>query len=194
MMSTATAAGPMTAEEFFEWAARPENAGRRYELVAGRAVEMPSPGKLHGAACWLVISILTDYLKARGEGYLCTNDTGLIVARGPDYVRGPDVMLYLEHTPFEGITPKHADDIPALVVEVMSPRDSMSSTLKRVEQYLARGVPLVWVVAPDDRTVQVCKPNEFPRVLDETDELTGNGILTDFRCPVASFFTIPKRS
>ena len=155
---------------------------------------MPSPGKLHGTVCWLVIRVLTAYLDARGEGYLCTNDTGLIVARNPDSVRGPDVMLYLVHTPIEGITPRHADDLPALVVEVMSPSDSMGSTLKRVEQYFGRGVQLVWVVAPDERLVQVCRPNEFPRVLDETDELTGNGVLPDFRCPVEALFKVPKRS
>lgn len=191
-VSTAVATR-LTADEFFEWAARPENAGRRYELEAGRAVEMPSPGKLHGTVCWIVIRLLTAYLDARGEGYMCTNDTGLIVARDPDHVRGPDIMLYLEHSPLEAITPKHADDVPTLVVEIMSPRDSMGATLRRVEQYFGRGVPLVWVVEPDDRTVQVCRPNEFPRVLDETDELTGNGILPDFRCPVLRFFTVPKR-
>jgi Uma2 family endonuclease len=183
----------MTAEEFFEWANRPENAGKRFELEAGRPVEMPSPGKLHGTICWLVVRTLTEYLTRRGEGYLCTNDTGLIVATAPDYVRGPDVMLYLEHAQLEQITPKHADDVPALVVEVMSPSDSMGATLRRVEQYHSRGVPLVWVVEPNVRAVHVCRPNEFPRVLDETDELTGNGVLPDFRSPVSAFFTVPKR-
>ena len=193
-MSTATATNLMTAEEFFDWANLPENADKRLELEAGRPVEMPSPGKLHGTVCWLVVRKLTEYVQVRGQGYICTNDTGLIVARSPDSVPGPDVMLYLEHSTFDQITPKHADDVPTLVAEILSPSDSMGATLRRVEQYLGRGVPLVWVVEPNVRTVQVYRPNEFPRVLDETDELSGNGVLPEFRCAVSEFFTIPRRA
>ncbi|MBO0700036.1 MAG: Uma2 family endonuclease [Zavarzinella sp.] len=193
-MSTAAPPGLMTAEEFYEWANRPENADKWYELDAGRVVEMPSPGKRHGMACGLVARKLSAYLDARGEGYLCTNDTGLIVARGPDTVRGPDLMLYLEHQALEDATPGHADDVPALVVEVMSPSDSMGKTLRRVKQYLGRGVSLVWVIEPEISAVQVFRPNEFPKVLDDSDELTGNGILPDFRCRVSDLFTVPKRA
>jgi len=189
-----TATQSMTADEFFEWANLPENDGTLYELEAGRPTAMSSPGKQHGTICWLVVKKLTEYLTIRGEGYICTNDTGLIVTRSPDTVRGPDLMLFLEHTALDQITPKHAEDIPTLVVEVLSPRDSMGATLRRVEQYLALGVPLVWVVEPKVRAVQVYRPQEFPKVLDEMDELSGNGILPEFRCSVSTFFTIPKRT
>src|SRR5438270_13969206 len=112
-MSTAAPPGLLTAEEFYDWANRPENAGKRYELDAGRVVEMPSPGKLHGVFCWMVIKLLTEYLSIRRAGYLCTNDTGLIVAHDPDTVRGPDVMLYLDTEPVDQITRRHAEDAPA---------------------------------------------------------------------------------
>jgi Uma2 family endonuclease len=193
-MSTTATPALMTAEEFYDWANRPENDGKLYELDAGRVVEMPSPGKSHGTICWLVSRQLTHYLDARGEGYICSNDTGLIVARDPDTVRGPDLMMYLEHSPMEQITLKHADDVPTLIVEIMSPSDSMGKTLRRVKQYLGRGVPLVWIVEPEIAAVQVFRPNEFPKVLDDSDELTGNGILPDFHCPVSAFFTVPKRT
>lgn len=193
-MSMVTATQSMTADEFFEWANLPENDGTLYELEAGRPTAMSSPGKQPGTICWLVVKKLTEYLTIRGEGYICTNDTGLIVTRSPDTVRGPDLMLFLEHTALDQITPKHAEDIPTLVVEVLSPRDSMGATLRRVEQYLALGVPLVWVVEPKVRAVQVYRPQEFPKVLDEMDELSGNGILPEFRCSVSTFFTIPKRT
>ena len=38
----------MTAEEFYEWANRPENRGRICELERGVIVEMSRPGKRHG--------------------------------------------------------------------------------------------------------------------------------------------------
>jgi Uma2 family endonuclease len=193
-MSTAAPPGLMTAEEFYEWANRPENADKWYELDAGRVVEMPSPGKAHGTVCWLVTRKLTHYLDARGEGYICQNDTGLVVARDPDTVRGPDLMLYLDHSPMDQVTLRHADDVPTLVVEIMSPSDSMGKTLRRVQQYLGRGVPLVWIIEPEVSAVQVFRPNEFPKVLDDSEELTGNGILPDFCCRVSDLFTVPKRT
>jgi Uma2 family endonuclease len=187
-VSTATAAGPMTAEEFFEWAARPENAGRRYELEAGRAVEMPSPSELHGYVIYLILRLLVRYFDERGAGYVLSNDTGLVVANAPDTVRGPDLMGFLEDRPIEQMSRTHCARVPALVVEVLSPSDRISRTNTRIEQYLRRGVALVWLVDPDDRTVTVYRPGEFHRVLTEDDALTGNGVLPELSLKVASFF------
>jgi Uma2 family endonuclease len=187
-VSTATAASPMTAEEFFEWAARPENADRRYELEAGRAVEMPSPSELHGYVIYLIFRLLVRYFDERGTGYVLSNDTGLVVATAPDTVRGPDLMGFLDDRPIEEMSRKHCVRVPALVVEVLSPSDRISRTNTRIEQYLRRGVSLVWLVDPDDRTVTVYRPNEFHRVLTEDDTLTGNGVLPSFSLKVASFF------
>jgi len=82
-------------------------------------------------------------------------------------------MLYLDSKPLEEINPRDADDVPTLVVEVVSPSDRMRDVLRRVEQYHRRGVPVVWVVEPDSRSLHVYRPNEFPKVLDETDEIDG---------------------
>ncbi|MDB5311991.1 MAG: hypothetical protein JWO38_6193 [Gemmataceae bacterium] len=181
----------MTVEEFFEWANRPENEGKRFELEAGEVMEMPSPGELHGFICWLTSMLLGNYLFRRGAGYACTNDTGLIVQRGPDTVRGPDLMVFLESRNPEDMSRTFCDRVPALVVEVFSPSDRPGRLNRRIDQYHRRGVPLVWVIYPEERTVNVYRPNEFPKVLDETDELTGNGVLPDFRCPVRDLFALP---
>jgi hypothetical protein len=41
----------LTAEEFYDWAHRPENAGKSYELERGEVVEVSRPGELHGVVC-----------------------------------------------------------------------------------------------------------------------------------------------
>src|ERR1041384_3021319 len=84
----------LTAEEFYEWANQPENRGRICELDRGRIVEMSRPGKLHGLICANVVRILGNYTVQRKQGYVCSNDTGVIVKRDPDTVRGPDVLLF----------------------------------------------------------------------------------------------------
>lgn len=190
-MATETLPKGMTAEEFYDWANRPENAGRRLELDGGEVVEMPSPGELHGFVCWLAGMVLGTYLFRRGAGYICSNDTGLIVHRRPDTVRGPDLLLFLESRSAGEMSRGHCDRLPALVVEVVSPSDPEKATNRRVRQYLERGVPLVWVIYPETRLVNVCRPNEFHKTLDESDELTGNGVLPDFACPVRHLFELP---
>ena len=192
-MATATRQRKMTAEKFLKWALRPENAARNLELDAGEVVEVPSPIREHAYYCWVVIRILTEYVTKRGIGYLLTNDCGILVERDPDTVRGADVMLFLRDVEEKDFEKKYVEDIPDLIVEVISPSDTAKRINRRVSQYLERGIPLVWLINFENTTVSVCRPNEFPKVLDETDELTGNGVLPGFSRKVADLFTLPTK-
>lgn len=190
-MANVTTTPKMTAEEFFAWANRPENTGKRYELEDGEVVKMPSPGELHGTVCWLVSLIIGNYLFARKAGYVCTNDTGLLVRRRPDTVRGPDLQVFLKSKPVSSLSRKYPTDLPSLVVEVLSPHDALHTATRRAGQYLSRGVPLVWLIDPLARVVYVLRHDEYTKVLDEHEEITGNGVLPDFRCQIAEFFALP---
>jgi Uma2 family endonuclease len=190
-MATNTIPKKMTAEQFFVWANNPKNGDRKWELEDGKVVEMPSPGERHAFVCWLAICLMSDYVRSRGIGYLLTNDCGLIVRRRPDTVRGPDIMLFLERGEVTKMNAGFCDKIPALIIEILSPSDTMRKTTVRVNQYLKRGVRLIWVIDPVEQIVYIHRPEEFGKVLDDSEELTGNGILPDFRCKVSEFFTSP---
>ncbi len=190
-MATVTT-GPMSADEFFEWANRPENQDRLWELERGEVVEMPSPGELHGILCGFLAHLLWSYIIRRGRGGgVSSNDTGLLVEEGPDTVRGPDLMLFDESLALDQLSRKYTRRIPRLIVEVRSPTDQPTKMMRRAGQYLVRGVPLVWLVDPEVRSVTVCRLDRFPRVLDETDEITGEDVLPDLRFRVAELFTLP---
>jgi Uma2 family endonuclease len=194
-MATDTATPPkMTAEEFVKWAGRPENAGREYELDRGEVLEVPPPIRGHGFYCWLVIKLLTEYVTRRGVGHLLTNDTGILVERNPDTLRGADAMVFLRAPTEADFQTKYVEDVPELIVEVLSPSDKPKQVNRRVDQYLRRGVPMVWLIDPRQVIVTVYRPNEFHKVFDETDDLTGDGVLPDFRCRVADLFTLPGPS
>jgi Uma2 family endonuclease len=190
-MATVTTA-PMTAEEFFEWVNRPENEGRYWELEHGEVVEMPPPGEVHGSVCAMVTYLLMQFAFRRGKGRVVSNDTGLVVQRAPDTVRGPDVMFFDDSQPLSQLSRSFATQLPALVVEVLSPSDQWSKLQRRLKQYRDRGVPLIWVIDPEDRTVTAYQTaNPIEQLLEETDELTGNSVLPDFRCRVADLFAVP---
>lgn len=190
-MTTTTTGLMMTAEEFGHFVPRPENEGRIFELVRGRIEERPRPGIRHGVVCANITTTLMIFVRQRRKGYVCSNDSGVILERDPDTVRGSDVMFYDEITAFDQLPVKWDDKLPRLAIEVLSPDDRPTRVARKVMQYLRRGIPLVWVADPEERTITVYKPNDFPRVLDEHEELTGNEVLPEFRCRVGDFFFLP---
>jgi Uma2 family endonuclease len=109
----------MTAEEFYVWCHRPENRDRHFELERGKVVEMPRPGERHGVVCHNVNYLLGSYLRQRRKGRVCANDTGLVLERNPDSVRGLDVLLYDQSRPYEQLNAKYSEKLPQLAVEVL---------------------------------------------------------------------------
>jgi Uma2 family endonuclease len=183
----------LTADEFFAWLLTVEKGNKTFELERGEIVEMPSPGELHGVVCFLIVHLLGKYLFQRGRGYLCTNDTGLLVARDPDTVRGPDIMLFDEIRKLDELSSKFATLIPKLIIEVLSPTDQQTKTNKRISQYLAFGVALVWLVDPVVRSVTVYRADRSHTVHDDTEELTGQDVLPDLQLRVTDLFALPGK-
>lgn len=193
-MSSVTAP-TMTANEFYDFVHRPENRDRMFELERGEVIEMSRPGKLHGFVCGNTVRVLSNFTFARKKGYVCSNDTGIVVEEDPDTVRGPDVALFEDVTSFEQLQEKWARTPPRLAVEVLSPNDTMAKVMQKIREQLQFGVALVWVIDPEVRTVTVYRRGQGRRIeeytLDENEELTGDDVFPDFRCKVAEFFAFP---
>jgi Uma2 family endonuclease len=78
---------------------------------------------------------------------------------------------------------------PDLAVEVISPTDKYSDVLKKVADYLRYGVWLIWLVDPQNRTVQVYTPDTPNGILLRDDAtLTGDPILPGWSMPLAALF------
>lgn len=190
-MSTVIAKKLMTAEEFFEFSHLDENQDRHLELIKGEVEEMPQPGERHGVVCGNAGGLLWNYTRQRRKGYLCTNDTGVILDREPDTVRGPDLALYLLSKPYTELEVRYSEILPDLAVEVLSPTDRWGKIIKKISLLLKRGVKMVWLLDPESRNVTVFLPDKAPMVFEEGQELTGFDLLPDFRCPVSEFFFMP---
>jgi Uma2 family endonuclease len=175
----------ITAEEFFRM---PEPTdGARQELVRGVVVTMPPPGGRHGACCSRVDRRLGAFVEDRGLGTVCANDTGFITERDPDTVRGPDVAFW-KRDRLPEVPEGYIEIAPDLAVEVVSPTDHYSRVQNKVRHYLARGVAMVWVVDPEDRSVTVYRSMQHAQILAETDLLSGEDVLPGFTTPVADLF------
>ena len=84
---------------------------------------------------------------------------------------------------WDGVSPV----VPDLAIEVQPPVDDPESVAEAIADYLAGGVPLLWVIDPWKRSVHVHVPG-MARRLATGDELDGGGVLPGFRVPVAELF------
>jgi Uma2 family endonuclease len=193
-MSTGSVADKklMTADEFCDWVHRPENDNKWFELVRGEVIELPPPLKIHGVVCGNVVWILGGYVRQRRKGYVTGNDSGVILERDPDTVRGPDVAYYEDAQSFSELHPKYGEVPPRLAVEILSPNDRADRMTRKITDYLQNGVEIVWLVDPEARTVTVYRPDKGPRLVGEKEELTGEDILPGLHCRTADFFFMPE--
>jgi Uma2 family endonuclease len=184
--------GLMTAEEFLEFVQRPENEERSFELVRGEVIELSRPKLPHGVVCGNAGRILSNYAFARRKGYVASNDTGVILERDPDTVRGRDLGYFEGANSFADLPQTWAITPPRLAVEVLSPNDRADVVNDKLTDYLDNGVEMVWLIDPSCRTVTVYTRTSGPRVFTEDEILTVGDVLPGFRCKVADFFFMPE--
>ena len=82
----------------------------------------------------------------------------------------------------------YAEVIPDLVVEVVSPNDSLSEVNDKALMWLSYGVRLVWVVNPSTRSVDVYREGRAASTLTENEALDGLDALPGFNCAVREVF------
>ena len=118
------------------------------------------------------------------DGNIVVNDSGFITERSPDSVRGPDVSYWTKERVKE-IPVGYAKISPDMLVEVLSPSNTSKQILTKLREYFAKGVRLVWVIAPEDRTLRIYRNAEEGRLLHETATVTGEDVLPGFECRVS---------
>src|SRR5207249_4994398 len=113
-MSTTTEL--MTAEEFYEFANRPDNAGRSLELVRGEVIEQPLGDRLHGVVCSNAGYLIGLHVRQKNQGRLLGGGAGVILRRDPDTVRGIDLAYFETSRRFVDLNPRFSEEIPAVAV------------------------------------------------------------------------------
>jgi Uma2 family endonuclease len=177
----------VTAEQLYEL----PNDGLRYELLRGMLVSEPVSGRIHGRTVARISKLLSVFVDPRRLGVVYTGDTGFVLARQPDTVRGPDVaFLSAERERQTADARPYVPGAPDLAVEVVSPSDGTREVLGKVSDYLAAGSRVVWVVDPVREEVSVFRSPFAPHVLAGTDVLNGDDVLPGFSVTIAEIFEI----
>ncbi len=185
----ATVATSMTTEELL---ALPENGLDRW-LIAGELQEGPMPvrNRFHSQVMTCAATELENWRRRQPEprGRVLTGDTGIRLQRDPDTTVGADLAyVSAEVLARQSEESTIVDGLPLLVVEILSPSDTVEHVNDKIDAYLAAGVPLVWVLDPHRHTVTVYSPGVEPALFTSRQELTAQPHLPGFRVLVQQLF------
>jgi Uma2 family endonuclease len=174
----------LTAEDLWRL---PDN-GKRLALVRGEIVETMPPGGRHGVIISALGTCLALWARS-GPGGCVGVESGFILARDPDTVRGPDVFyVRAARLPPGGIPESYWEIAPDVAVEIVSPSESAADVREKVRDYLAAGTALVWVIYPRTQEVIAHTPDGLARTYSRHDVLAHFEILPEFTCAIAEIF------
>jgi Uma2 family endonuclease len=135
-----------------EWLRMPEVTDFIEEVVDGEILIMP-PNKWNHT---VIVANLRDALVAqldRREVQVVDSSFGLVIRKAPLTSRVPDVAVFQKSMIVEQDGYIHS--APQLVVEVLSPGNTRRERERKLADYASLGVPEMWVVSPEARTVEV---------------------------------------
>jgi Uma2 family endonuclease len=127
------------------------------EYVEGRIVHRAMPQQPHSEMQGFLVRIL--YAVGKPLGYRVWPEQRLQTR--PDLFRVPDLCV-TKGRPNEKIYTSP----PFLCIEILSPDDKAVDVRAKVDEYLAFGVPYVWVIDPESRRGEVHTKAGIERVQD----------------------------
>ena len=167
--------------------ALPYQEGRRWELVEGDLVEVSSPTPEHQILVQRLLLALALYFQSQAQG-LVLADVEFALAH--DIRVRPDVLVLLgekaerldkSRAPVEGC--------PDIAVEVISPSERASDSMRKVDVYLAHGVREVWQIYPKTQQILIYTASQEVRKLPETAGLS-TPLLPGFELAISKLFVI----
>ena len=182
---------PMTVDHFWKLVQEHQVQGSHVELRNGVPVQR-TIDTTSQALTTRITRLLLDYVRPRKLGQV-VNHTGFYRARDAQNVRVPHVaFVSFERTqplPKQGFTPY----MPDIAVLIQPDEGDTMTVAESALFFLKNGSALVWIIHPENRTVDVCtrSPRKTFRVYKvPTDGTLGGGdILPGFSLSVEEIFT-----
>lgn len=174
-------------EAFEAFVALPENANKRFELVNGEIIEVPS-NPFASDISSIINYYVRDYVIHHRIGFV-TGEAGGYMVNGEPYA--PDVAYISKIKQPKLARQGYNPNPPDLAVEVEYPTSAKSERSLRLKlfNYLAVGT-LVWVVYPETRQIEVYAPGGEPvKILGINDTLDGGAVLPGFTLALSQIFT-----
>jgi len=178
---TTNAKTDITLEDFW---ALPE-AETAYELVDGTAIPKVSPKYFHSVLQKALLTLIGSW--CRGRGRILPEWAVTLKRNGQDWVPTPDLTYISDARLPRSWRRNEACPVPPeLVIEIISPGQTLKEFEQKARDYLAAGVLRVWVVDPEAQSIRVFFPDG--RVFYSDDILIYDTLLPDLKLTSRQIF------
>ena len=181
-MGSPTAISAVSVEDYLS-----NPAYEHYEYIDDQPVELNVGNKPHSSIQANCIGFFFLYFKNRSIGRVAAELRCRLKVAGRTRFYLPDVSVILGPDDYSEI--RFLDRAPDLVVEIRSPDDSLSSLLRKMDDYFANGAKLAWLILPEERCVLVLGPNAPMRTVLPGESLDGGEFLPELQIPVDELFS-----
>lgn len=170
----------LTDDEFFALCAI--NRDLRLERNAeGDIIIMTPTGGATGAGNASITAQLFNWTKSDGRGATFDSSTGFKLPNGAE--RSPDAGWILRER-LAALTLEQKQKFlplaPDFVIELKSPTDRLPDLLAKMDEYIANGVRLGWLINPETKRVQIYRPGQVVEILEGPMEVSGDPELPGF--------------
>ena len=180
-----------TVDDLWAMESDPAYENRYFYLIDGILYEDDVPSRPHGVIAVKIAVQLELYNTEHNLGEV-TVEVGFHHPESRYTAMLPDVAFQrfeqVPDPPPQGYVPQ----MPDLAVEIQSPRDSLKKLRHKAEAYLKNGTPLVWLVQPKRKGVEVLRLVEDEGIQADFhglgDRLSGEDILPGFELDLSKLF------
>lgn len=171
---------PMSDEEFLRFCAA--NEPLRFEREPnGEILVMTPPGNRTGRSNAYIVYALGEWSQADGRGYYFDSSTGFTLPDGS--MRSPDAA-WIQATRWDALSEEDKDRFspiaPDFVIELRSHGDRLSSLRSKMEQWIANGVQVGWLIDPVEREVTIYRSGAEPEQHSHPTSVQGTGPIAGF--------------
>lgn len=159
-----------------------ENPELRLELTAqGELIIMPPTGSKSGWRSGRSYYALTAWADKEGSGLTFDSSSGFTLPNGAK--QSPDAS-WVKRERWNALSTAQQEEFaplcPDFVIEVRSPSDRLSDLQDKMQEYLANGAQLGWLIDPMEKRVYVYRLGQPVEVLADPASVSGDPILPGF--------------
>jgi len=167
----------LTDDEFFEFCGL--NRDLRIEMTReGEMIIMMAVGSEGGHRNYLLTVRIGVWAEADGGGIVFDSSAGFILPNGAK--RSPDFAWVLREK-WEALPEKERKKFvpicPDFVVELRSETDNLKMVKEKIEEYIANGAQLGWLIDPLEKKVHVYRPRARVKILNRPKTISGEPLL-----------------
>lgn len=166
------------------------NRDLRMERTAtGKVIIMSPAGGETGSRNLNLAVSLGSWAKRNKHGVAFDSSTGFILPNGA--TRSPD-GAWVRRERLINLSPQQKRKFlplcPDFVIELRSPTDEVADLKDKMQEYMANGARLGWLLIPETREVYIYRPGAAPEQLQDPVQLNGETVAPGFVLELADLW------